>query len=52
MSRQPYWRRRFPTQDLPVAYRIHACGFQLPNHSKLSTADIERICDVVLSEKA
>src|SRR5437773_4882714 len=35
MSRQPYWRQRFPEQDLPVADRIHACSFQLPNHPKL-----------------
>ena len=49
MSRQPYWRQRFPTQDLPVADRIHACSFQLPNHPRLAGADIERICDVALS---
>ena len=52
MSRQPYWRQRFPTQDLRVADRIHDCSFQLPNHPKLTTADIERICDVALSERA
>jgi CDP-4-dehydro-6-deoxyglucose reductase, E1 len=52
MSRQPYWRQRFPAQDLPVADRIHACSFQLPNHPKLGPADVERICDVALSEQA
>ena len=52
MSRQPYWRERFPAQDLPVADRIHACSFQLPNHARLGVADVERICDVVLSVRA
>jgi len=49
MSRQPYWRQRFPTQELPVADRIHACSFQLPNHPRLALTDVERICDVALS---
>jgi CDP-4-dehydro-6-deoxyglucose reductase, E1 len=49
MTRQPYWRQRFPTQELPVADRIHACSFQLPNHPRLTAADVERICDVTLA---
>jgi CDP-4-dehydro-6-deoxyglucose reductase, E1 len=52
MSRQPYWRRRFPAQDLPVADRIHAASFQLPNHPGLTVDDVERICDVALSVDA
>jgi CDP-6-deoxy-D-xylo-4-hexulose-3-dehydrase len=52
MTRQPYWRQRFPVQDLPVADRIHACSFQLPNHPRLTAADVEHICDVALSERA
>jgi CDP-6-deoxy-D-xylo-4-hexulose-3-dehydrase len=49
MSRQPYWRRRYPAQDLPVADGIHARSFQLPNHPGLTAADVEHICDVALS---
>jgi CDP-6-deoxy-D-xylo-4-hexulose-3-dehydrase len=52
MTRQPYWRQRFPVQDLPVADRIHACSFQLPNHPRLTAADVEHICSVALSERA
>ena len=52
MSRQPYWRQRFPVQDLAVADRIHSRSFQLPNHPRLTAADVEHICDVALSEKA
>jgi CDP-6-deoxy-D-xylo-4-hexulose-3-dehydrase len=52
MTRQPYWRQRFPVQDLPVADRIHACSFQLPNHPRLTAADVEHICNVALSERA
>jgi CDP-6-deoxy-D-xylo-4-hexulose-3-dehydrase len=52
MSRQPYWRQRYPTQDLPVADGIHARSFQLPNHAGLTAADVERICDAALSEGA
>jgi len=52
MSRQPYWRQRYPVRDLPVADRIHATSFQLPNHARLGVADVDRICDVALSERA
>ena len=52
MSRQPYWRQRFPVQDLAVADRVHAQSFQLPNHARLAPADVDAICDVALSEKA
>ncbi len=52
MSRQPFWRERFAVQDFPVADRIHDASFQLPNHPRLTPADIEHICDVALSERA
>lgn len=52
MSRQPYWADRFGSNDFPVADRIHATGFQLPNHPLLSTDDINYICDTVLAVSA
>jgi len=49
MSRQPFWSDRYDTTVFPVADRIHATGFQLPNHPELSPEDIQFICDTVLS---
>jgi CDP-6-deoxy-D-xylo-4-hexulose-3-dehydrase len=48
MGRQPFWTDRYGTQSLPVADRIHECSFMLPNHPRLTPADIEHISDVVL----
>ena len=48
MSRQPFWRRRFPVMCLPVADRVHETAFQLPNHPGLSPVDIDAICETVL----
>jgi dTDP-4-amino-4,6-dideoxygalactose transaminase len=49
MSRQPFWARKYGTSELPAADRIHAAGFQLPNHPRLTATDINDICDAVLS---
>ncbi len=52
MSRQPFWSRRYGTTVLPVADRIHATAFQLPNHPLLTREDIGFICDTVLGVEA
>ncbi len=52
MSRQPFWADRYGSQVFPVADRIHATSFQLPNHPGLSVDDIHHICDVVLAVPA
>lgn len=52
MSRQPYWLARYGSQIFPVADRIHATSFQLPNHPLLGAEDIHFICDTVLPVKA
>lgn len=47
MSRQPFWRKRYPTQPMPQADRIHDTAFQLPNHPSLTLDDVRFICQVV-----
>jgi dTDP-4-amino-4,6-dideoxygalactose transaminase len=49
MSRQPYWTDRYGTTVFPVADKIHLAAFQLPNHPRLTTDDVNHICDTVLS---
>ncbi len=49
MSRQPFWKKHFPSCDFPVADRIRDTCFQLPNHPGLSQEDIHFICDSILS---
>jgi CDP-6-deoxy-D-xylo-4-hexulose-3-dehydrase len=49
MSRQPFWNDQYGMTDFPVADRIHATGFQLPNHPLLTTDDVNYICDTVLN---
>lgn len=52
MSRQPFWRERYPVIDLPMADRIHQTSLQLPNHHLLSVEDVNHICDVVTGVSA
>ena len=49
MSRQPQWEERYGATTFPVADRIHATSFQLPNHPLLTPEDINHICDTVLA---
>jgi CDP-6-deoxy-D-xylo-4-hexulose-3-dehydrase len=49
IGRQPFWIDRMGLQALPVADRVHETSFMLPNHPRLTRADIDAICDVVLS---
>ncbi|PCJ62173.1 MAG: aminotransferase DegT [Candidatus Hydrogenedentota bacterium] len=49
MSRQPFWRSRYPEQDFPVADRIAASAFQLPTHPAHSPDDIRDICGIILN---
>lgn len=52
MSRQPFWSDRYGTTVYPMADRIHATSFQLPNHPIIAVDEIEYICDTVLSVPA
>ena len=49
MSRQPFWKARYPEIHLPVADRIEQTCFQLPNHPRLLPEDIHFICGTALS---
>ena len=49
MSRQPFWANCYESIAFPVADRIHETAFQLPNHPRLSSEDVNHICDTVLS---
>ena len=44
----PFWYNRFGKQHFPMADRLHAGGFFLPNHPSLGAKDIEFISQVVL----
>jgi CDP-4-dehydro-6-deoxyglucose reductase, E1 len=48
MGRQPFWTERYGVAALPLADAIHERSFMLPNHPRLSLADVDDICDVVL----
>jgi CDP-6-deoxy-D-xylo-4-hexulose-3-dehydrase len=52
MSRQPFWSDRYETTALPIADRIHATAFQLPNHPLLTLEDIDFISNTVLAVEA
>ncbi len=43
----PFWTRRYGRASFPTADLIHHCGFFLPNHPSLTTADVDFICGVV-----
>ncbi len=49
MSRQPFWKQRYPECDFPVTDRIAATVIQLPTHPAHSTDDIRYICENMLS---
>lgn len=47
MSRQPFWAKRYGSDDFPLADRIHETCLHLPNHPGLSLEDINFIAGVV-----
>ncbi len=49
MSRQPFWSDRYGTTEFPVADRIHATAFRLPNHPLLRPDDVHFICETLLA---
>jgi CDP-6-deoxy-D-xylo-4-hexulose-3-dehydrase len=49
MGRQPFWTERYGVVPLPVADRVHERSFMLPNHPRLTAADVDDVCDVVLA---
>lgn len=51
LGRHPFWTDRYGVFSAPVADRIHRAGFFLPNNQSLDRADVDHICDVVLSTR-
>lgn len=47
LGRHPFWSERYGTFSAPVADRLYACGFFLPNNQSLQPTDIDAVCDVV-----
>jgi len=47
LGRHPFWTDRYRKFLAPVADRLYAGGFFLPNNQSLQNTDIEYICNVV-----
>jgi CDP-4-dehydro-6-deoxyglucose reductase, E1 len=47
LGRHPFWSDRYSAFSAPVADRLYACGFFLPNNQSLQPADVEQVCKVV-----
>ncbi len=52
LGRHPFWSDRYGAFSAPVADRLHACGFFLPNNQSLEPADITAICKVIREVRA
>jgi len=46
MNRQPFFKEYATETPLPVADKIHACGFYLPNHPDLTEEEIDFLCSI------
>lgn len=47
LGQHPFWRDRYGVFSAPMADRLAACGFFLPNNQTLGTPEIEHISEVV-----
>ena len=47
LGQHPFWRDRYGVFTAPVADRLAACGFFLPNNQSIGMAEIAHVCDVV-----
>jgi len=46
MNRQPFFKDYATETPLPVADKIHTCGFYLPNHPDLTEEEIDFLCSI------
>ena len=46
MNRQPFFKQYMSQLPLPVADKIHTCGFYLPNHPDLTEEEIDYLSSV------
>ena len=50
MNRQPFFKEYATEIPLPVADKIHTCGFYLPNHPDLTEEEIDYLSSVFINE--
>lgn len=50
VAHQPVFRSHFDGADLPNGKVVDQKGIYFPNHAELTLGDVDRVCDVVLSE--
>jgi len=48
MGNQPFYKKLYGENLLPNCTKVDKCGLYVPNHDKLSKADIDLICDILL----
>ena len=49
IGRHPFWIKGFGLASFPVADRLYNCGLFLPNHPSMTSEDVERVAQCVLS---
>ena len=49
IGRHPFWIKDFGLASFPVADRLYNCGLFLPNHPSMTSEDIKRVAECVLS---
>jgi len=50
MNRQPFFKEYVSEKLLPVADKIHTCGFYMPNHPDLTDSEIDYLSGVFINE--
>lgn len=50
MNRQPFFKQYMSQLPLPVADKVHTCGFYLPNHPDLTEEEIDYLSSVFINE--
>ena len=47
MASKPMWYERYGSVSLPHSERVEEFGFYIPNHQKLTQADVEHVADII-----
>ena len=50
MNRQPFFKEYASEIPLPVADKIHTCGFYIPNHPDLREEEVDYLTSVFINE--
>jgi CDP-6-deoxy-D-xylo-4-hexulose-3-dehydrase len=51
LGEQPFWIERYGKTVLPNASRIHHQGFYVSNYHDLEKSEIEKVCNILISQK-